>query len=217
MHRPGEANGQAHPYEQPSSPSAAVVDNNGDRGLGGRFAKGNKSGSRFAKGNKAAVGHVNAFQRQLGRIRLALATALTDADVRAIVAALVKMAVEDHSIEAVRFLFDYLVGPPLGRNVDPDDLDNAELQKLRLEGQVDALGNDNLSPPAAVAIERGRRLAASVEALGLVLLEEDSTAPHLLGALRDSGLHNLVKAAKEYCARMQALEKGSEEEQRTNG
>jgi hypothetical protein len=186
---------------QPASPAPASVGNGGNHDARGRFTAGHKAGlnARFKVGNKAAVGHVNAFQRELGRIRVALARALTDEDVRAIVVALVKMVVEDKSLEAVRFLCDYLVRPPLAHNTDPDSLDHSELQKLRLEGQVDALGNDNLSPPAAVAIERSQRLAASVEALGLVLLEEDSTAPHLLAALKDAGL---ARAAQEYAEQL---------------
>jgi hypothetical protein len=190
----GHTNGQTQP------PSAAVG-NGGDHSPRGRFQAGNKVGmtSRFKAGNRASVGHVNAFQRQLGRIRLALATALSDADVRAIVAALVQMVVEDHSLEAVKFLCDYLVGPPLAHNTDPDSLDNAELQKLRLEGQVDALGNDNLSPPAALALEKARRLAASAGTLGEELADQvGGLGPTLLAELRRAGLDELLRATRQY-------------------
>jgi hypothetical protein len=128
------SNGQMQPPSPPLPPPVA----GGDHGTNGRFKVGNKAGqaTRFKVGHQAAVGCGNSFARQLGRIRLALATALTDEDVRAIVAALVRLAVEDKSIEAVRFLFDYLVGPPLAHATDPDDLDRAERAKLQLEEAV---------------------------------------------------------------------------------
>jgi hypothetical protein len=220
MNRLHESNGQVHDGGCPPSPPSAAVGNGGDRSSRGRFQAGHKAGqaTRFAKGNKAAVGHVNAFQRQLGRIRLALATALTDEDVRAIVAALVQMVVQHHSIEAVRFLFDYLVGPPLQHNTDPDTLDGDELQKLRLEGQADAMGNSRLPPSVALLIEKVYADLAAAEVVGLDL-DDGGTGlgQRLLAALKDAGLADLAWAAKGYCDRMQALAKGSEAEQRTNG
>jgi len=99
-----------------------------------------------------------------------------------------------------------------------DDMDRAELQKLRLEAQADSLGNSRLSPQAALALEKAYQLAASAGTLAEELLDRDSSVgPHLLAVLKDAGLADLARAAKGYCARMQALEKGSEAEQRTNG
>ena len=206
-----EGNGQAHAHGR--LPSSAVVGNDGDRGPRGRFAAGNKAGSRFTKGNKAAAGHANVFQRQLGRIRLALATALTDEDVRAIVAALVRMIVQDGSLRAARFLFSFVVGPPMGHCVDPDSVDSDELRKLRLEAQADALDNHRLSPQIALAVEKAEQAAAAVGTLGEGLLDRDSDmARHLAAVLKEDGLHELLRAAKAYrddlCERMGDHEPG---------
>jgi hypothetical protein len=197
-----KTNGHASSNGTPSTPSSAVGNGTAHAGPN-RFKVGNTAGqaTRFAKGNKAAVGHVNAFQRQLGRIRLALATALTDEDVRAIVATLVKMIVQDKCLEALRFLCDYLVGPPLAHSVDPDDLDTAELRKLRLEGQADAMGNARLPPSVALLIEKVYADLAAAEAVAQDL-DDGGTGlgQRLLDALRAAGLPDLAKAARAYAA-----------------
>ena len=69
-----------------------------------------------------------------------------------------------------------------------------------------------------LVLETARQRAATVGTLAEELLDPGSdTARHLLAALKDGGLRDLARAAKGHCARMQALEKGSEAEQRTNG
>jgi hypothetical protein len=134
---------------------------------------------------------------------MALVTGLSDQAMHRVVNKLVSMVCDDGSLEAAKFLFSFVVGPPLLHSTDPDDLDNAELQKLRLEGQRDALDNNNLSVPAALALEKAQRLAASVEVLGLELADPDSdVARHLLATLRDAGLARLAEAAKEYAGRL---------------
>jgi hypothetical protein len=142
--------------------------------------------------------------RELGRIRLALARGLSDEAMHRVVNKLVALVVDDGCLEAARFLFAFVVGPPLQRCVNPDDLDGDELVKLRLEGQPDAMGNDNLIPAAAVAVERARRLAASVETLAEELADPGSdTARHLLAVLQADGLARLADAARDYAAHLQ--------------
>src|SRR5262245_16642081 len=164
----GHAGSNGRPPSPPFPPPSDGRHHGGDRGARGRFAANNQAGkaTRFQAGNKAATGCANPFQRQLGRIRLALATALSDEAVQEIVAAMVQMVVVDHSRRAARFLFSFVVGPPMQHCVDPDDLDRAELQKLRLEAQSDSLDNQRLSLPAALAIEQAYQLAASAGTLG---------------------------------------------------
>jgi hypothetical protein len=149
---------------------------------------------------------------------MALATGLSDEAMHRVVNKVVAMVCDDGNLEACRLLLSYCVGPPMPRSIDPDETDINELQKLRVEAQRDALDNNRLSVPAALALEKAYQLAASAGTLGEELLDRDSSVgPPLLAALKDAGLADLARAAKGYCARMQALEKGSEAEQRTNG
>jgi len=69
---------------------------------------------RFTEGNKCARG--NPFARQVARLRSALLSAVTPADVRAIAKGLVVRAKEG-DIVAVKELLDRLLGKPLEADV----------------------------------------------------------------------------------------------------
>ena len=72
---------------------------NGDRDSRGRFAEGNPGGP----GNPLA--------QSVGRLRAAMLTAVTVADMRAVVAKLVEMA-KDGNVPAMRELFERTLGKP---------------------------------------------------------------------------------------------------------
>ena len=196
---------QANTNGQPFPPFT----NGGNSGRGAR--------GRFTRGNQAAKGHAAPFSRDQARLRLAFFQSFTNEQMRAIVAKLVRMVTENGDLAAAGFLFRYCIGPGMTFNVNPDDVDLLELERLRSQAQTDALGNSRLTPQAAVVLERAYQSAASAGTLGEELLDQDSVGPHLLAVLKDAGLADLARAAKGYCDRMQALEKGSEAEQRTNG
>ncbi len=101
------ANGAHAP--QPGAPSA-----NGDNG---RDARG-----RFTKGNAGGPG--NPFNRQLAAFRKALLAAVTEDDIRAVTAELLRRA-RDGDVLAIRLLFAYVIGRPTDA-VDPDTLDQQE-------------------------------------------------------------------------------------------
>jgi hypothetical protein len=187
MNQPPETNGQANTNGQPFPPFT----NGGNSGRGAR--------GRFTRGNQAAKGHAVPFSRHQARLRLALFASFTDEDMKAIVAKLVRMVVENGDLAAAEFLFRYCIGPGMTFNVNPDDVDVLELERLRNQAQTDALGNSRLTPQAAVVLERAYQSAATVGTLGEELSDWDSSVgPHLLAALKDAGLHELLRAAKAY-------------------
>lgn len=97
---------------------------NGERDSNGRFAKGNLGGP----GNPHA--------KQVARVRSLILEAVTEKDLSAIVATLVKRA-KDGDIIAARELFDRLVGKP-ATAIDPERRELEE-QRLELRGrEVDA-------------------------------------------------------------------------------
>lgn len=73
-------------------------------GHNGRGASG-----RFAKGNPGGPGNPHA--QQVGKLRSAMLRAVTEADVKAIVARLVKLAKEGN-VQAAREVLDRCVGKP---------------------------------------------------------------------------------------------------------
>ncbi len=94
---------------QPGAPSV-----NGDNG---RDARG-----RFTKGNLGGPG--NPFNRQLAAFRKALVASVTEDDIRAVTAELLRRA-RDGDVLAIRLLFAYVIGRPTDA-VDPDTLDQQE-------------------------------------------------------------------------------------------
>ncbi len=74
---------------------------------------------RFTKGNRGGPGNPHA--RQVGRLRAALLTAVTDEDVAAIVHRLVQLALEGN-VQAAREVLDRC----LGRPVEADLLERME-------------------------------------------------------------------------------------------
>ncbi|HJT79366.1 MAG TPA: hypothetical protein VJ739_19375 [Gemmataceae bacterium] len=99
---------------QPGAPSA-----NGDNG---RDARG-----RFTKGNPGGPG--NPFNRQLAALRKALVATVTEDDIRAVTAELLRRA-RDGDVLAIRLLFAYVIGRPTDA-VDPDTLDQQEWDLYR--------------------------------------------------------------------------------------
>ncbi len=79
---------------------------NGDNG---RDARG-----RFTAGNPGGPGNPHAAQ--VGRLRSALLDAVTEDDMRAIIASLVEKA-KSGSIQAARVLFDRVLGQPLAADI----------------------------------------------------------------------------------------------------
>jgi hypothetical protein len=150
-------------------------------------------GSRFSKANQPARGYGCPFLRDMSRIRSALFKALTDERVEEMVAALVAM-VKDGDLSAARFLFRHCIGPGMTFNVNPDDTDLLELERLRAQGQADAMGNSRLTPEVALLIEKVYADLAAAEAVAQDL-DDGGTGlgRRLLAALRDAGMADLVK------------------------
>src|SRR5262249_26734323 len=147
--------------------------------------------------NQTARGHACPFLRGLVRVRAAFVHSFSDQRMDEVVAALVAMVVKDHNLAAAEFLFRHAVGPELRFNADPDTADVVELERLKAQGQTDSLGNSRLSPEAALALERTKQLAASVETVALDLGDTD-LGRRLLEELKRAGLADLAAEAKAY-------------------
>lgn len=91
-------------------------------GPNGRDARG-----RFMEGNPGGPGNPHAAQ--VGRLRSALLDAVTEDDMRQIVAALVEKA-KGGSIQAARVLFDRVLGQPLAADI----LERVEQLERAVEG-----------------------------------------------------------------------------------
>lgn len=103
-------------------------------------ANGRGSGGRFAAGNAGGPGNPHA--KRVAELRAVLLAAVTDRDLRAIVAKLVERA-KAGELPAIRELLDRLLGKPLSGvavRPDPDGLTLAIVEEI-----VDAAG----SGPAA--------------------------------------------------------------------
>jgi ribosomal protein L17 len=83
---------------------------------------------KFGEGNKAAVGHLNAYARQVARLRQAVLSSVTEDDLRQIVQAMVAKAKEGDMMAAREVLTRIIGKPP--ESPDPDSLDNAERRLL---------------------------------------------------------------------------------------
>ena len=184
-------NGQAQDH------AAAPCAPSGDRSNGPAADHG--TGGRFVKGNTAARRRAVPFSRDLSRVRVALFRALTDERMEEVVGALVRMVVEDHDIQAAEFLFRHCIGPGLTFNVNPDDVDLLELEKLRSQGQLDALGNSRLPPGVALVIEQVYQTMAAAEKISEDL-DDGGTGlgQRLLAELRQAGLPQLARLAQQY-------------------
>jgi len=79
---------------------------NGDNGRDDR--------GRFTTGNTGGPG--NPYAQQVGRLRSALMSAVTEDDIRAVVEALVKKA-RKGDVTAARVLFDRVLGKPLEADI----------------------------------------------------------------------------------------------------
>jgi hypothetical protein len=88
----------------------------------GRDAKG-----RFAKGNKGGPG--NPFARKIAMLRQTLVNFVTEEDMKHI-AFVLKMKAESGDIQAMKLLFQYVIGKPTDV-VDPDRLDVDEWEKIQ--------------------------------------------------------------------------------------
>jgi hypothetical protein len=88
----------------------------------GRDGKG-----RFAKGNKGGPG--NPFARQVAMLRKTLVNFVTEEDMKHI-AFVLKMKAESGDIEAIKILFQYVIGKPTDV-VDPDSLDIDEWELMQ--------------------------------------------------------------------------------------
>jgi hypothetical protein len=192
-----ERNGrQAH---GPPIPPIANGEDGSDHDHSGRFRAGNRAGqgTRFVKGNQCSKGHANPFARDVARVRAALFHSLKDADMRAVVNALVGMVTEEHNLDAARLLLAYCIGPPLEKAVDPDRADLDELRLLQECPPADALVEHRLPPDVALAL---RRAAGALAAVAVVAneLEFSGSRPHVLDALKDANLDSLAEAARRY-------------------
>jgi hypothetical protein len=96
----------------------------------GRDAEG-----RFARGNPGGPG--NPFTRQVAALRKQLLGALTEEDLKAVSAQLVRQA-RAGDLAAIELLFGYVLGRPKSA-VNPDTLDHAEMQQYRRELGMEAL------------------------------------------------------------------------------
>src|SRR5262249_50315368 len=128
-------------------------------------------------------------------------------DIKAVVGKLVRMVVEDGSLDAARLLLSYTIGPPLTYNVNPDDMDLAELEKLRSQAQPDSLDNPRLSPQAALIIAKTYQALCSAATIGDEMYDNDgSFKPQLLAELERAGLSELSQAAQKYLAGVEAYD-----------
>jgi hypothetical protein len=93
-------------------------------------AEGREANGRFAKGNRGGPG--NPFARQCAAFRQALFQAVTEDDLQAIAAMLVRKAREG-DLAAAKLLLAYVVGRP-AEVVNPDTLDDQEMKQYA--GQV---------------------------------------------------------------------------------
>lgn len=75
---------------------------------------GRDSSGRFTKGNAAAKG--NPYAKRVGQLRSALLDAVSEDDVREVIAAMVKKA-KDGDMAAARILFDRCLGPPVAADI----------------------------------------------------------------------------------------------------
>jgi hypothetical protein len=163
-----ERNGHTTTNGKPPSPPPSDGGPGGDHDHSGRFTRGNRSGlgSRFKANNKAAVGSGGSFLRDLARIRTTFFRCLTDERIAEVVDALVTM-VKEKNLAALEVLRKLYLGPELPYSVDPDAVDLIELERLRAQGQADAMGNSRLSPQIALAIEKVYADLAAAEAVAL--------------------------------------------------
>lgn len=103
------------------SKSPSPNGSNGKRDASGRFAAGNPGGPG------------NPYARQVAQLRAVILDAVTEDDLKAIVAGLIERA-KDGDLAAAQELFNRLLGkPPAG--VDPRVDDRAERQMKLTEGQ----------------------------------------------------------------------------------
>jgi hypothetical protein len=195
----GGSNGEAQAAEQLPAVAPSLNGHDGaDRG-DGRTTRG-----RFAKGNAGGPG--NPFARQLGRIRSALISGVSDADIQGVAAKLVRMVTEDGNLEAARLLLSYAVGPPLEKAIDPDRLDLNELQLLRDHPRD---GTHPTTPADVVIVmERGRQAYSAIDDVAYQL--DGEYGPHIVAALKEHGLEELVRAAQAHWKQIQAEEAAQE-------
>ena len=83
---------------------------------------------KFGSGNTAAVGHLNAYARQVAKLRQVLLESVTEEDVREIIQAMVREA-KKGDLAAAREVLTRIIGKP-PESPDPDSLDNAERRLL---------------------------------------------------------------------------------------
>jgi hypothetical protein len=184
MNRLAESNGQAHADGGPSA-----------GGPIGPIGNGRTPQGRFARGNQLSKGHANPFARDVSRVRATLFRSLKDADMRAVVNALVAMVTEEHNLEACRLLLSYTVGPPLQRAVDPDRADLDELRLLQEHPSPDDPIPRRTPADVAVLLHKAAGALAAVAAVANVL-EFAGSRPHVLDALKAANLDDLARQAQ---------------------
>ncbi len=109
---PGAPSTNGDNGERAAQPGAPSPDGDNGRDASGRFARGN------------AGGPGNPFARRLAAFRKVLLAAVTEDDLRAVTAELVRRA-RDGDVLAMRLLLAYVIGRPTDA-VDPDTLDQQE-------------------------------------------------------------------------------------------
>jgi hypothetical protein len=117
--------------QSPPSPNGADGGSTGDSGGEPAHESGRDARGRFASGNKGGPG--NPYAVRVGRWRAIMTEAVTDDDMRAVVAALVAAAKRGESW-AVKEVFDRTVGKP----VEADLVARLELLESHLRESDDA-------------------------------------------------------------------------------
>jgi hypothetical protein len=111
-------------------------------------ATGRDANGRFAPGNPGGPG--NPFYRRQAQLKRVLLASITDADVQAVMQALVGLA-KSGDLAAVKLFLEYTVGKP-AKEVDPDreELHEWQLQQQtpRLQQVMDVMANSIETPRA---------------------------------------------------------------------
>ena len=107
--------------------------------------EGREANGRFATGNPGGPG--NPFARKVAALRSAIVEAISEEDIKEIVAVL-KQKAKEGSTAAIKLIFQYAIGKPSAEN-DPDrvDLDGWQLLQEAAQPGVVATERDG-TPPA---------------------------------------------------------------------
>jgi hypothetical protein len=126
---------------------------------------GREANGQFAPGNAGGPG--NPFARKVAALRKAIVEAITQEDVKEIVAVL-KQQAKEGSAAAIKLIFQYAIGKPGAEN-DPDRVDLGGWQLLREPARSDAVATrpDGTPPAGGKSAVPGSVPAGLVDRLAL--------------------------------------------------